>query len=72
MTPGTETQNLVLIDAARLRMAEKLIIACEGCSPKDSEIPFDHVLDRVTGNDPANNGLHFRSACEVSAVQAAD
>ena len=53
-------------------MAEKLIIACEGCSPKDSEIPFDHVLDRVTGNDPANNGLHFRSACEVSAVQAAD
>ena len=51
--PTPETQNVVLIDAETLRKAEKLIIGCEGCSPEDAELPFDNILDRVTGNDPA-------------------
>jgi hypothetical protein len=50
--PTPETQNVVLVDATTLRKAEKLIIACEGCSPDDAELPFDNVLDRVTRNDP--------------------
>ncbi len=29
------------------------ILGCEACSPEDAELPFDNVLDPVTGNDPA-------------------
>jgi hypothetical protein len=38
---------------ATRRKAEKLIIGCEGCSPEEADLPFDNVLDQVTGNDPA-------------------
>jgi hypothetical protein len=33
-------------------MAVKLIEPCEHCNPEAAEIPFDWVLDRVTGSDP--------------------
>jgi hypothetical protein len=48
LDPSTELQNVIL-----LRTAERLIIGCEVCSPEDSELPFDNILDRVTGNDPS-------------------
>src|SRR5262245_54828523 len=47
-----EAQNIVLADYTRIRQAEKLIIACEVCSPADAEVPFATALDRVTGYDP--------------------
>jgi hypothetical protein len=50
--PPIETQNIVLVDGSRLKLAESLIIACEECSPVDAELPFAAVLDRVTGYDP--------------------
>ena len=50
--PPIETQNIVLIDASRLRIAEKLMIACEECSPVRAELPFAALLDRVTGYNP--------------------
>ena len=50
-----------------LRKAEKLIVACEGCSPKDAEIPFDHVLDRVTGNDPSVTDYIFEEPAKCPA-----
>jgi hypothetical protein len=47
--PTPEQQNVVLIDAATLRKAEKLMIgSSEGCNPEDAQIPFGNVLDRVT------------------------
>jgi hypothetical protein len=46
--PTPEQQNVVLIDAATLRQAERMIESCEQCNP-DAEIPFDWILDRVTG-----------------------
>jgi hypothetical protein len=36
--PIPEEQNVVLVDAATLRKAEKLIEWCERCNP-DAEIP---------------------------------
>src|SRR5688572_32330475 len=42
---------VILIENADLRNAEMLIIGCEGCS-EDAEIPFDNILDKVTGSDP--------------------
>jgi len=44
---------VVLIDAATLCKAEKLIESCEHCNPEGAEIPFDNILDRVTGSDPS-------------------
>jgi hypothetical protein len=50
-TPGQK--NVVLIDAETRRQAERLIESCEGCNPGGAEIPFDNILDRVTGSDPS-------------------
>ena len=44
---------MVLIDAAILRKAEKLFESCEHCNEEGAEIPFDNILDRVTGSDPS-------------------
>jgi|RhiMetStandDraft_4_1073278.scaffolds.fasta_scaffold263064_1 hypothetical protein len=38
--PMPEQQNVVLIDAATLSQAEKLIESCEHCNPSVAEIPF--------------------------------
>jgi hypothetical protein len=43
----------VLINAAALRETEKRIEFCEHCNPESAEIPFDNILDRVTGSDPS-------------------
>jgi hypothetical protein len=50
--PTPEEQNVVLIDAATLQKAQRVIAGCEACS-ETAEIPFDNILDRVTGSDPA-------------------
>jgi hypothetical protein len=42
----------VLIDAATLQKAQRMIIGCEACS-EDAELPFENVLDRLTGSDPS-------------------
>ncbi len=51
--PTPEEQNIVLVNAATLRNGEKLIESCEHCNPDGAEIPFDNILDRVTGSDPS-------------------
>jgi|SRR4030095_1110966 hypothetical protein len=50
--PTPEQQTVVLTNAATLRKAERLIESCEHCNPEGAEIPFDAILDRVTGSDP--------------------
>ena len=32
---------------------ERVIDSCEHCNPREAEIPFDNILDRVTGSDPS-------------------
>ena len=51
--PTPEQQSVVLINTAILQEAERLIDSCEGCNPINAEIPFDAILDRVTGSDPS-------------------
>ena len=51
--PTPEEQNVVLVDTATLRKAERPIESCEHCNPGGAEIPFDNILDRVTGSDPS-------------------
>jgi len=52
LDPTPEEQNIVLIELATLRNAERFIESCEFCNPAASEIPFDHILDEITGSDP--------------------
>ena len=51
--PSPEQQNIVLVTAATVRKAEPLIESCEHCNPDVAEIPFDYMLDEVTGSDPS-------------------
>ena len=63
--PTPEEQNIVLVAVATLRKAERFIESCEFCNPKVAEIPFDHILDRVTGSDPSVTDylLETRAMC---------
>ena len=45
--PAPEQQNVILVNAATLHEAERLIASCEHCNPEGAEIPFDNILDRV-------------------------
>jgi uncharacterized protein with PIN domain len=51
--PTPEQQVVVLIRSATLREAEKMIESCEQCNAEGAEIPFNNILDRVTGSDPS-------------------
>jgi len=50
--PSPEDQNVVLVDAMTLRKAQHLIAGCEACS-EDAELPFDNILNRLTGSNPS-------------------
>jgi hypothetical protein len=50
--PSPEEQNIVLVPMATLRKAERFIESCEHCSTEGAELPFDYILDQVTGSDP--------------------
>ena len=49
--PSPEEQVVVLVESATLRRAERLIESCEHCNPDGAQIPFDNLLDRITGAD---------------------
>jgi hypothetical protein len=43
--PTPEQQSVVLINAATLREAVRMVESCEHCNPEGAEIPFDNILD---------------------------
>jgi hypothetical protein len=51
--PTPEQQNVTLIETVTLREAERLIESCEACNPETAQIPFDYILDWITGSDPS-------------------
>jgi hypothetical protein len=50
---STDQIQLIAVGTATLRQAEEMIAGCEWCHPNDAEIPFDNILDRVTGSQPS-------------------
>ena len=46
-----DEQIVVLIETATLSQADQMIEPCEYCNPVGAEIPFDLMLDRITGAD---------------------
>ena len=59
--PMQETQNIVLVNADTVHKAEKLLVGCESCSP-EAELPFDNMIDFVTGNKPCTTDYIFVEA----------
>ena len=51
--PSPEEQIVVLVERSTIHKAEQMIESCEACNPDGAEIPFDWILDRVTGADPS-------------------
>jgi hypothetical protein len=49
--PSPEEQVVVFVGRSTIHKAERLIEGCEYCSPERAGIPFDHILDRITGSD---------------------
>lgn len=46
-------RRIVALSPSTIRRAQGLVLSCEFCSP-DAELPFDWILDRVTGCDGAS------------------
>jgi hypothetical protein len=42
--------HILALGASTIRRAQDSISSCEGCN-KDAELPFDWILDHVTGQD---------------------
>jgi hypothetical protein len=70
--PTPEEQQVVLVDSDTLRKAEKVIESCEHCNPEGAEIPFDNILDRITGSDPSVTDYIFEAASEMSKLSSRD
>ena len=58
----TSDRNIVLVNADTVRQAEEQIIACQGCSPEDADLPFDYILARLTGNNSSTTDYIFVEA----------
>jgi hypothetical protein len=41
----------VVIDGSAIKTAECQIESCDSCAPELAEIPFDSLIDSITGND---------------------
>jgi hypothetical protein len=44
-------QQVVAIDSATVQRAQRMVTGCEACTD-DAELPFQNILDRLTGCDP--------------------
>ena len=69
--PTPEEQNVVLIDATTLQKAQRLIAGCEACS-EDAELPFENILDRLTGLRSDYHRLYSGNVGEMFAVRWAN
>jgi hypothetical protein len=57
----------VLLDAETVHKAEGLISACESCAPAEAEVPFDYLLDSLTGCDPEHTDYILPEAAHCPA-----
>jgi hypothetical protein len=53
--PSIDESEFVLVDRPTAEKALREVAGCEVCRGDEADIPFDWILDRVTGRDPAIN-----------------
>jgi len=51
--PTTDELQLIAVSRETTESALQMISSCEHCQPEDGQIPFDWILDRVTGRSGA-------------------
>ena len=61
-----EAQDVIFVDEHTLLDAEGFIAACEHCSEK-AEMPFDQLLDAITGCDPSRTEYVICHAARCAA-----
>ena len=57
--------QIVSVDSAEIRAAEKQIESCEDCQPENAEVPFDWILDRVTGHSGSTTDYILEAAASA-------
>lgn len=56
--PVTPPREIYLVDEPLLSIAETYLNACEFCE-KESQTPFDYILDELTGAEPTETQYLF-------------
>jgi hypothetical protein len=51
--PPADELQLVVVGGATLVSAQQMVLSCEYCHPDEAQIPFDWILDKVTGRSGA-------------------
>jgi hypothetical protein len=60
----------VLVNAETTRHAEAQIASCGACTPDLAEIPFDYLLDSLTGCDPESTDYVLAQPAQCPACGA--
>jgi hypothetical protein len=47
--PPEDELQLVVVGGATVVAALRMVVSCEHCFPDEAQIPFDWILDKVTG-----------------------
>ena len=68
--PEWKKTTLVPVDAQTIRTAEREVVSCEACSPDTAEVPFDYILDSITGCDPKSTDYVLSEPAQCPACGA--
>ena len=50
--PEWRKSTSVRVELDTVRLAEQRVASCEHCTPEAADVPFDYVLDTLTGCEP--------------------
>ena len=68
--PEWRNTTPVLIHSPTARDAERQVASCEACTPDLAEVPFDHLLDSMTGCDPESTDYVLEEPAQCPACGA--
>jgi hypothetical protein len=68
--PECRKTTPVLVDAQTARAAEGHVASCEACTPDLAEVPFDYLLDSLTGCDPESTDYVLGEPAQCPACAA--
>ena len=60
----------VVVDVGAKRSAELHVASCESCTPDLADVPFDYLLDSVTGCDPESTDYVLAEPAQCPACGA--
>jgi hypothetical protein len=51
--PPADELQLIVVGEVTVVAALRMVLSCESCQPDQAQIPFDWILDRITGRSGA-------------------